>query len=165
MQERELPPAKDIKIMAMKNKKSDVKAKQAYKTELEENGYTEVQITGSPTDIKAKKDGHQYYFEIKMTKQNDTYFGAATLTEWIQAFKTPNYFKFVIAKTNEDEDSFEFIEFSPFELMKHSTIPPFKIYFNVSLTGKTPKRNRRKAIPLTDLSMKMLCEFHDKIRK
>lgn len=153
------------KIMANKNGKSDVKAKQAYKLKLEENGYTEVQITASPTDLRAKKDGNLYYFEIKMTKQTDTYFGAATLTEWVQAFKTPNYFKFIIAKTNDNEESFEFIEFSPIEFMEHSTIPPFKIYFNVSLNGKTPKRNRRKAIPLNDLSMKMLCEFHDKIRE
>lgn len=151
--------------MAKKNGKSDVKAKQAYKLELEKKGYTEVQITGSPADIRAKKDGCDYFFEIKMTKQTDTYFGAATLTEWVQAFKTPDYFTFVIAKTNDNEDSFEFIEFSPVEFMEHSTIPPFKIYFNVSLTGKTPKRNRRKAIPLTDLSMKMLCEFHEKIRE
>jgi hypothetical protein len=151
--------------MANKNGKSDVKAKQAYKLNLEQNGYTEVQITGSPTDLKAKKDGQTFYFEIKMTKQSETYFGAATLTEWAQAFKTPNFFKFVIAKTDKDEEKFTFIEFSPTEFMEHSTIPPFKIYFNISLTGKTPKRNRRKAIPLTDASMKMLCEFHDKMRE
>jgi hypothetical protein len=151
--------------MEKTNKKSDTKAKQAYKKLLEENGYINVEIVASPSDIIAKKNGETYYFEIKMTKQADTYFGAATLTEWVQAFKTPNFFKFVIAKTDDLEETFIFTEYSPKDFMEHSTIPPFKIYFNVSLTGKTPKRQRRTAICLTEDTMKLLTELHEKIRE
>lgn len=151
--------------MSKKNKKSDVKAKAAYKKLLEANGYNEVEIVASPSDIIAKKNGQQFYFEVKMTKQNETYFGAATLTEWIQAFKTPDHFKFIIAKTDEDEEEFDFTEFSPADFMNHSTIPPFKIYFNINLNGKTPKRSRRKAIPLSNDSLKLLSELFDKLRQ
>lgn len=151
--------------MARKNNKSDVKAKQAYKTYLEEHDYQNVEIISSPSDIKAQKDGQTFYFEIKMTKQTETYFGAATLTEWVQAFKTPDNFKFVIAKTDETEDEFSFEEFTPLEFMEHSTIPPFKIFFNINLNGKTKKRKRRTAIQLTNDTMTLLTELHNKMRE
>ncbi len=151
--------------MARKNNKSDVKAKQAYKTHLEENGYENVEIISSPSDIKAQKDGQDFYFEIKMTKQTETYFGAATLTEWVQAFKTPNNFKFVIAKTDATEEAFSFEEFTPIDFMEHSTIPPFKIFFNINLNGKTKKRKRRTAIQLTNDTMTLLTELHNKMRE
>ena len=92
------------------NKKSDNKAKNAYKKYLEKKGFYDVKIVSSPSDIIAKKDGKIYYFEVKMTKRKRIYFGAATLTEWMQAFKTPDNFKFIIAITNDNEDSFDFIE-------------------------------------------------------
>jgi hypothetical protein len=151
--------------MTKRNSKSDVKAKQAYKTHLENSGYVNVEIIRNPCDIKAEKDGMTFYFEIKMTKQSTTYFGAATMTEWIQALKTPDLFKFVIAKTDERENEFSFTEYSPIDFMSHSTIPPFKIFFNVNLNGKTKKRTRKKAIQLTDETMTLLTELHDKIRQ
>ena len=151
--------------MARKNKKSDVNAKQAYKLHLENNGYEDVKIIGSPSDIKAQKDKQTYYFEIKMTKQTQTYFGAATLTEWVQALKTPDHFKFVIAKTDEDEKDFSFEEYTPFEFMEHSTIPPFKIFFNINLNGKTNNRKRRTAIQLTKETMELLTQLHNKMRE
>lgn len=151
--------------MAKKNKKSDVKAKKAYKAHLDNNGYKNVQIVGYPSDITAEKDGHTYYFEIKMTKQTEKYFGAATLTEWIQAFKTPDLFYFVIAKTNDEEVDFTFEEISPIEFMKHSTIPPFKIFFNINLKKETKETKRRTAIPLTNETMALLTELHNKMRE
>lgn len=151
--------------MAKQYNKSDVKAKLAYKTYLENKGYENVEIVSSPSDIIAQKDGQTFYFEIKMTKQTETYFGAATLTEWVQAFKTPENFKFVIAKTNEDEVEFSFEEFTPLDFMEHSTIPPFKIYFNINLNGKTKYRKRRTAIQLTNDTMKLLTELHNKMRE
>ncbi|HSZ85953.1 MAG TPA: hypothetical protein VK787_07970, partial [Puia sp.] len=61
--------------MAITNKKSDIKAKNAYKEHLEISGYSNVQIIASPADIKAIKDNKTYFFEIKMTKQSENYFG------------------------------------------------------------------------------------------
>lgn len=151
--------------MAKKNTKSDVKAKQAYKKYLDNEGYENVRIVGNPSDITAEKNGHTYYFEIKMTKQTEIYFGAATLTEWVQAFITPDFFKFVIAKTDENEDVFSFEEYSPSDFMQHSTIPPFKIFFNINLNGETKQKKRRKAIPLTNETMALLTELHNKMRE
>jgi hypothetical protein len=125
---------------------------------------TQVLIKGSPTDIVAVKGNIEYFFEIKMTKQTDSYFGAATLTEWITAFMFPNNFKFVIAKTDFNEEHFEFTEYSPEIFMKHSTIPPFKIYFNVNLQGETKIRKRKSAIPLTNDSLHLLAELYKKIK-
>lgn len=76
-------------ITSEKNEKCDVKAKNAYKKYLESHGYFDVKRIGSPADIIAQKNGQTYYFEIKMTKRRDNYFGASTLTEWLQALKRP----------------------------------------------------------------------------
>lgn len=151
--------------MATSNKKSDVKAKKAYKEYLENFGFTNVKIVGSPADIIAVRDDETYYFEIKMTKQSQNYFGAATLTEWMQALKTPDHFRFVIAKTDEAEEEFVFFEYTPAEFMEHSTIPPFKIYFNISLTDKPLQRKRRSAIALTQETMELLVNLHSEIRR
>ena len=147
------------------NPKSDVAAKKAFKKRLEELDYENVQIKGSPADIIAEKNGETYYFEIKMTKQSEVYFGAATLTEWMAAFLYPNNFKFVIAKTDVLENDFEFIEYTPEEFMEHSTIPPFKIYFTVNLDGETKARKRRSAIPLTKETLELLTLLHKQMRE
>lgn len=116
--------------------KSDTLAKKAYIEELRKQGF-EPKVKAEPADIVATKNGETWYFEIKMTSRTNTYFGAATLTEWEQAFKTPNHYFFVIAIKKED-DKFEFRKFTPLEFMKYSTIPPFKVYFNL------PSMARRK---------------------
>lgn len=134
----------------MKNLKSDIRAKKEYSKYLENQGYTNVRVTSSPVDIIAEKDNTLYYFEIKMTKRNKNCFGAATLTEWEQALKTPNEFKFVIVKTDKEEINFEFLEFSPKEFLKFSTIPPFKFYFNIDFENQNKIQKRKKAIQLND---------------
>lgn len=80
-------------------------------------------------------------------------------------FETPDNYKFVIAKTDDDEENFEFTEYSPSDFMEFSYIPPFKIYFNVSLKGETKKRKRKTAVALTNDRMKLLTEAHYKIRE
>ena len=108
----------------MANTRSDVKAKETFVNILGERGYTNIRITAAPADIQADKNGEHYFFEIKMTSKKGTYFGAATATEWEQAFKTPNNYKFVIA-VNDGNNEFSYTELSPNELMEYSTIPPF----------------------------------------
>lgn len=148
----------------IKNSKSDVKAKKEYSKHLENNGYTNVRIVGSPVDIVAEKDNVPYYFEIKMTKSEKNCFGAATLTEWEQALKTPNEFKFIIVKTNLEENRFEFLEFTPQEFLKYSTIPPFKFYFNIDFVNKNKLQKRTKAIPLDDEKISHLITIFNNLR-
>ena len=53
----------------------------------------------------------------------------------------------------KEDDKFEFRKFTPLEFMKYSTIPPFKVYFNLPLNGekKTTKRSSKKpAIALSE---------------
>ena len=127
--------------------KSDVPAKQVFIEHLKNLGFVEPQIMAQPADIMAKKGDETWYFEIKMTerKQGESYFGAATLTEWEQAFKTPETFRFVIARKIGDGE-FEFKCYKPEDFMEYSTIPPFKIFFNVKLSddndAKKPKKKR-----------------------
>ena len=64
------------------NSKSDVKAKEAYVKVLAEEGFKDIEIISTPTDISASKNGTKYFFELKFTNQTEKYFGAATLTEW-----------------------------------------------------------------------------------
>ena len=142
------------------NSKSDVKAKAAFIKHLQENGFQNAKVISSPSDIHAEKNGKEWFFEIKMTKRHDVYFGAATMTEWEQAFKTPDYFRFVIAIADDaHEHGFRFIEMTPAEMMQHSTIPPFKVYFNIDIEGKGVKSRkkigkknnpRRRALRLTE---------------
>ena len=148
----------------MANKKSDVKAKAEFVKVLEGRGF-EAKVVSSPADITAVKDGQTWYFEIKMTKRTDVYFGAATLTEWKQAIKDPEHFRFVVAKTNEEDSKFEFLEYTPEEFMGYSTIPPFKVYFNINLDGKGRKaRKARKANALTKENLEVMSECFERIR-
>lgn len=158
----------------MVNKKSDVKAKDAFIAYLNNAGYNNAKVISKPCDISAEKDGKKWYFEIKMTSKQDVYFGAATMTEWEQAFKTPEFFRFVIAITDESQEcGFRFIKLTPEEMMEHSTIPPFKVYFNIDLQNKeddkieksekNKKAKRKKsAIKLTESIFNMLADAFKK---
>lgn len=146
----------------MTNKKSDVKAKTEFVRRLQDKGFN-ASVVGKPADIVATKDGETWYFEIKMTKQTDVYFGAATLTEWKQAVADSEHFRFVVAKTNEEESEFEFLEYTPDEFMKFSTIPPFKVFFNINFDGS--ERKPRRATILTRENLEVISECFDKISK
>lgn len=149
------------------NKKSDVNAKGAFIQELNARGYV-AEVRQKPADIVATKDGETWYFEIKMTRRTDVYFGAATSTEWAQAFADPNHYRFVIAKClNGDETRFEFVEYTPAEFMEFSTIPPFKVYFNIDLSGKRRKKAKggKKSIQLTKDRFETLLKAFNSIKK
>ena len=147
----------------MANKKSDVAAKQAFLNKLHDDGF-DARIVSSPTDIIATKDGVMWYFEIKMTRKTSSYFGAATQTEWRQAFKDPSHFRFVVIIADQTDENFRFIEYTPEEFMRFSTIPPFKVYFNIDFTGKTKRTTReRKSIPLTKENFQNLDESFGKL--
>lgn len=154
--------------------KSDKNAKEAFVEYLTERGYTEVQIVKAPSDIIAKKNGIQWYFEIKMTTHRDKYFGAATFTEWEQAFKTPETYRFVIAIKDEAQATgFEFIELTPEQMIQHSTIPPCKVYFNIdipAIKGEIAPKKRKsdresRAIKLTPETFAIVSEAFEKLKK
>lgn len=152
----------------MANKKSDVAAKQAFCNELLLNrGFKQAKVTASPADITAVKDGITWYYEIKMTKRKNTYFGAATSTEWEQAFRDPEHYRFVIAITDDKELEFRYLEFTPLEFMKACTIPPFKIYFNVDLESEQLKvsNHRRNTVVLTEENFEVLNAAYKTLRK
>ena len=143
-------------------KRTDVLAKQAFLEKLRSEGYT-AEIKAQPSDIIAEKDGETWYFEIKMTEKTDSCFGAATLTEWEQAFKTPDRYRFVIAIKGEN-DTFTFREFTPAEFMQYSTIPPFKVYFNLNLQGATSRKRRKYngAVSFSENRFKNMLELYKK---
>ena len=148
----------------MPNKKSDVKAKTEFVKLLQERGF-DAAVVSSPADIKATRAGETWYFEIKMTKRADVYFGAATLTEWRQALADPEHFRFVVAKTDEAESAFEFIEYSPAEFMEFSTVPPFKIFFSVDLEDRGKKRKGNKAVRLTRENFEVMDKCYEEIKR
>lgn len=153
--------------MSKTNKNSDKKAKNEYIKNLQARGFT-AEAHKSPVDIIATKDGQTWYFEIKMTKRASCYFGGATLTEWNQAIADPNHFRFVVAKTDEDEKEFEFFEFTPDEFMAYSTIPPFKIFFNINLNGKAYRSRKTaggKAVRLTHDNLTTISKCYDSIKE
>ena len=112
----------------MDSRKSDVDAKKAYSEYLISQGYKNIKIISSPSDISAKKNGEVFYFEIKKTSNKEHYFGAATLTEWVGALENKSNYFFVVALSLGNQ-KWEFSEYTPEEFIKYSTIPPFKIFF------------------------------------
>ena len=148
----------------MPNKKSDVKAKSEFIKVLESRDYA-AKVASAPADIIATKDGQTWYFEIKMTKRRKSYFGAATLTEWKQALVDPEHFRFVVAKTNDEESEFDFIEFTPDEFMGYSTVPPFKIFFSIDLENIGKQRKGKKAVRLTKEILRIMDNCYDTIKQ
>ena len=143
------------------NPKSDIAAKNAYIQVLSATKkYSKVIITKAPADIIATDtNGINHFFEIKMTQNTTTYFGAATLTEWEAAMANPNTYKFVIAQGTSN-NAFIFTEYTPAQFMQFSTIPPFKIYFNLNLQGATKKPKTRTARRLTATKLQRLLDFY-----
>ncbi|MEI6650241.1 MAG: DUF3883 domain-containing protein [Candidatus Moraniibacteriota bacterium] len=148
----------------MKNK-SDKLAKEAFVLYLVKEGYSDIKIVKAPADIVAFKDSVKYYFEIKKTAAENEYFGAATLTEWRAAYSNPDTYFFVICV--EKGQTFDFILYSPEEFEKFSTIPPFKIFFNVPLKGSDKASSIRKnksAIRLSKEKLNKLDEIYTVIK-
>jgi hypothetical protein len=122
------------------NKKSDVAAKQAFIEELRHRGIA-ARVTASPADVTAMVDGQPNYFEVKYTRRTDNYFGAATLTEWEAAIAHEGRFWFVVAFQRDGK--WVFHEYSPDEFMGFSSIPPFKVCFQIPVgAGKAGARAR-----------------------
>jgi len=74
---------------------------------------------------------NKWYFEIKQSSwQGGKFFDAATLTQWSawDANRERYYFVFITGK-DAGNRKFTFIRAS--DLMAHSSVPPFKIYFNI----------------------------------
>ena len=126
-----------------------IAAKAAFVEELRQRGFEDAKVVSAPADIVAEKDGKTWYFEIKKTTHDDKYFGAATLTEWVQAVKDPEHFRFVVAISKDGDRTFDFIEYTPEEFMEFSTVPPFKFYFNIDFSGKKKAKRGGNALNVT----------------
>lgn len=156
----------------MSNNKSDVEAKEIFKSYLNSlNYYDTVEIKKSPSDIIASKNGEYFYFEIKMTKSEKDIFGASTITEWEQAIKTPENYKFVLVDFGKGEipnltpityKNIKFYEFSPSEFMEYSSVPPFKIFFNIK---RKPKKRKSEKKQMTMIKMDILKESWIRLKK
>ena len=147
------------------NRRSDVPAKAAFVAALSERDF-DARVTGSPADITATKDGQTFYFEIKFTNQSSRYFGAATLTEWEAALKDPTRFFFVTAQRNED--GWTFHEYTPDEFMAFSTVPPFKIFFQIPVGidhAARPAIRPTKAVPLTEARLTEMAQMFERWRR
>ena len=137
---------------------------------LEGQGY-EPEIIHKPVDIKATKNGEDYWFEVKYTeKHRGQPFGAATLTEWRKALEDPDKFKFLIVNKPGGvayDSEFSCVEVSPEEFMLYSTVPPFKVNFNWPLDEskrKPPNRRSSTIVPTWD-TIQRLDQYFDELKK
>ena len=112
-----------------------------FKKILERNGF-KAEITKEPADISATKDGVQWWFEIKYTLKDDSYYGGSTETEWQKAFEHQDHYRFVVIQTDERGRKFDWEAYSPQEFLKICRIPPFHITFNIPLPI-TPRGKQR----------------------
>jgi hypothetical protein len=104
----------------MSTSELEKRAKNAYKTKLEKDGYKNVMIISTPADISAFKDGKEHYFEIKASASKGE-FGASTETEWKSAFEKGDCYSFVFAFEDKD-GSWEFYYPTKEELFHHSRL-------------------------------------------
>ncbi|MDO8546906.1 MAG: DUF3883 domain-containing protein [Nitrospirales bacterium] len=146
------------------NSKSDIDAKAAFIEELLGRGFDEALVTRSPADIKARRGGDVFYFEIKYTAQDSSYFGAATLTEWEAALAHEERYCFVVA--TKRDGAWTFHEYTPSEFMEFSYIPPFKIFFNVAVGQEKAINARRgtKRVQLTRERVMQMLELYNRFR-
>jgi hypothetical protein len=143
------------------NLKSDVSAKSAFVAELRRRGIY-ARVTASPADITASVNGVTQYYEVKYTRRSDSYFGAATLTEWEAAIRFEDSYWFVVAF--ERDGSWVFHEYTPSEFMAFSSIPPFKIFFQIPVgTSKAsaPSRSGRSVRLTRDRLSSLASLFSD----
>lgn len=85
---------------------------------------------GEADVIIEDKKGYTWYFEIKQSSwHKGKFFDAATLTQWYTWYTNQERYYFVFITGKKKNRQFTFVRAS--ELMEHSTIPPFKIYFNI----------------------------------
>ena len=150
------------------NSKSDRKAKEEFCKKLIAGGFDSAEIKVAPADIMAIKNGEIWWFEIKQTTQEKNYFGAATETEWEQAFNDPDHFRFVIAQTNKSQTKFGFTEYTPDEFIQFCTIPPFKVFFNINLeeniVNKKHYNSEKKSIAFSQESFRKIHDVFTKLR-
>jgi hypothetical protein len=146
------------------NRRSDVPAKQAFIEALAERGFR-AKVTSAPADITAEYAGERYYFEIKFTNQASRYFGAATLTEWEAALGHANHFFFVTAQ--QHPSGWVFHEYTPDEFMAFSTIPPFKVFFQIPVGASRavlPPPARSRTVRLTRNRVERMVELYSRWR-
>lgn len=123
----------DKLFLQKENKKIRVPSKESlsFGAMLECFGFVGWDIKNHPNaDIVVKKDGKEWFFEIKETNSNDRIFGAATLTEWNCAMQNKGRYYFVIVI--KDSNNPQYFILPPDVFMAISTIPPFKVNFNTS---------------------------------
>jgi Holliday junction resolvase len=146
------------------NVKSDAEAKQAFIKELLRRGFDEAKITSSPADITARRGSEVFYFEIKYTTKDSLYFGAATLTEWEAALRNEDRYRFVVALKRDGFWTFH--EYTPEEFMAFSSVPPFKVYFNIAVgQGKATRASRKvKRVQLTRERIMEMVELFTRFR-
>ena len=136
--------------------------KEWYRKHLLENGYDSAEIVKSPADIKATKDGETWWFEIKYTTAKDSYYGGSTETEWEQAFKCPERFRFVIIQTNKSGTKFKHKEYAPEDFIRYCAVPPFSITFTIRLTPYKKARNTQKEdVKSIRFSKELFEEMHE----
>lgn len=147
---------------------TDTEAIEPTKNWLTEQGFYNVQKINSPVDFKASRDGQEYFIELKFTSSKKTYFGAATLVEWECALENPENFYFLFAHkqisvTRDDIWDFELMLAE--ELMKYSTIPPFKIFFSIPLPLKSSRSppQRKSAKQATQENIRYLSDVFSKL--
>lgn len=149
-------------------RKKLIKCCELLNTKEPKNGkdtYTEVQLNEENpknTDLIGKRNGEKVYIEIKWTSKKDC-FGAATLTEWTPYLEGKNL-DFVVVKgeSNQDPKDWEYKVYSPKEFMKYSTIPPFKVNFNIDIDDEYKHTNHPKAL---DAKKEYLAKLYDIYQK
>lgn len=147
------------------NARNDKEAKAAFVAELRSRGYERVAVTRSPADISAYINGDLHLFEVKFTAtERQTYFGAATLTEWEAAVSNEGKFWFVVARKSGGKWNFD--EYTPSQFMEFSYIPPFKVFFHVPLvTQKTRSPDKSSRVRLTKSRIAMMLELFKQFQK
>ena len=114
--------------------------------------------------IAKDENGNIHYFVLKTTEKKKTkkYFGAITLTKW-QCYLEHKDFFHILVFDDKIKENDGVVEYSAEELMRESTIPPFKINFNIDYK-KEKNEKATKSVRLTEERLHTLVKMFNELK-
>lgn len=124
---------------------SDKLAKRKCAEWLQKNGFEDVELAkNSSCDLFGKKDGKNYFIEVKYSSKEDgNFFGTVMLTEMFQAINNKDGYLFLICRgKDENIDSWFFKLFNVDEFLKCCTLTTPIFHYHLY-----PTKNDNLSIP------------------
>ncbi|MEK9150390.1 MAG: hypothetical protein AAB267_10155 [Candidatus Desantisbacteria bacterium] len=145
---------------------SDLLSKQRCKKWLESTGFDDVKSAKNEScDLRAKKDGKDYYIEIKYSskEKGEDFFGTVMLTEMHKAIENKSNYLFLICRGNDKIDNWFFKLFTVEDFLKYCTLTTpifhYRIHQTESQELSVPNFGKKSTLASEELINEMWQDF------